>query len=161
MERRHDLAVPNQTAAALLHVTTLYQRAVDAEDVLNEKRRSYRLVVVTGRGRCEVYWKGQRVEADWSEQRAPWSLLLALVEQAKSGQGADAFDLEPEARGALKDRRYRLKQQLPAELDAHIQPAGRGTYQLHLPPGELCLLQFEEEERLVEAGSGSAGSPDA
>ncbi len=91
VERRHDVAVTEQVAAALLGVARLYREEPDAEAVIGEKCRCHALVVVMGRGRREVYWQGQRVEVDWFRNGAPWELLACLVERAGSVQGADAY----------------------------------------------------------------------
>src|SRR6185436_16207325 len=103
-----------------------YRGPVDPAAVLEGECRARALVVVAGVGRREAYWRGRRLEVDWFAQQAPWDLLVALAEQAASGRGADAFTLG--GGGTLKDRRYRLRKLLPADLDAAIRPAGRGTY---------------------------------
>ena len=155
VERRHDAGVGERIAAALLDVAPLYRAGADPATLVAARCRSHRLVVVTGRGRREVNWRGQPVAADWFVYQAPWDLLAALVEGCLGGQGVDGFDVLPDgARGSLKDRRSRLKKLVPAELDEAIRPAGRGTYQLALPPDEICLLAYEDDERFVEIPGG-------
>jgi hypothetical protein len=148
--------VGEQIATALFDIAPLFRERPDATTVLEEKCRSHALVVVMGRGRREVYWQGELVDVDWCGQRAPWDLLAALVESATSAQGADAFTLGDETRGALKDRRHRLKKLLPQSLDDAIQPAGRATYKLALGPEAICLLRYEEDKQFVEWRGGQA-----
>jgi hypothetical protein len=150
LERQHDLTIGEQAATALINLTAMYRIHVGPDTVLETKRRAFPLVVVTGPGRREVHWHGQLLDVDWVANNAPWDLLAALVERVKSAQGADAIDLKLAIRGSLKDRRYRLKSLLPADLDDKVVPAGRGTYRLDLRPEEVCLLRFEDDERLTE-----------
>ena len=150
VERQYDGSVGEQVAAALLDVAALYRSAVDIPSLIEAKTRRHPLVVVMGRGRRETYWQGQLVPVDWTVHEAVWQFWSSLVEQVKSGQGVDAFDPDRGGRGSMKDRRHRLKRCLPQSLEQKVRPAGRGTYRLTLSTDEVCLLQFDEEERLSE-----------
>lgn len=156
LERRFDTSIGEQVAAALLEVTPFYRSSPSAEDILAEKVCAHALVVVMGRVQQKVHWYGNLVNTDWSTQRAQWDFFTTLVERAKTGQGVDASNLSGDAPTRLKDRRSRLKTLLPEDLDARIRVAGRGTYKLNLRPEEICLLQYQEDERLVELASPRA-----
>jgi hypothetical protein len=150
VESQHDFSIGEQLAAALINVSGMFRKDVDLDAVVKAKCQSCALVIVTGPGRRDVYWKGHLLKVDWVSHNGSWDLLAALVERVKSAQGADAVDLKLAIKGSLKDRRHRLKQLLPADLDEEIQPAGRGTYRLALQPEKVCLLRFEDDERLTE-----------
>jgi hypothetical protein len=159
VERQHAVGIGAQVVAALLDVGPLYRQGVDLEAVIEAKSRSHPLVVIMGRGRRAVYWCGQLVEVDWCAHPALWDFLALLAEGAKSGQGTDSFDLAGAAPRSLKDRRSRLKGLLPASLNEKICPAGRGTYTLCLGADEVCMLHYQEEERLGEVWGGEGAKP--
>jgi hypothetical protein len=150
VEQRTDESLGEQIAAALLDVGSSYRAAVDVESLIEEKRRLHTLVVVIGAGRREVHWRGERIECEWTTQEGPWIFLSTLAERAKSRLGIDAFTNGDKGPSPLKDWRYRLKKLLPATLNEQIKPAGQGTYKLALRPDEVCILGFEESERVVE-----------
>lgn len=157
VERRHDVSIAEQVAGALVDVAPMYREGLEPTVMIAAKARFHQLVVVMGTGRREVYWQGQLLEVDWFTQDAPWDLFAALVERVKSAQGADAFDAKGGLSGSLKDRRHRLKKLLPPGLDEAIRSAGQGTYKLSLPAKDVCLLRYEDFERLAEV-HGDGGS---
>jgi hypothetical protein len=140
-------------AAALAEIQIVYRSKLDPEDVIQQECEKHSLVLVTGVGRREAYWKGVIFGPQWDRFPALWSFLLGLVEKLKAGKlGIDVFDLpgtKTKGQGA-KDQRGRLKHKIPAELDAAIVPAGNGTFKLELPGEDVCLLNFEQVDRLVE-----------
>jgi hypothetical protein len=150
VEQRQDATIPDQIAGCLAEVAPLVRGRPDPEALVEERRQTHLLLVVTGCGRREVYWRGEPVPVDWSKQRAPWDLLIALAEQAQSARGADALHLDDGMGGSAKDRRYRLRKLLPQDLSDSIAPAGRNTYRLALARGAVCLLRFEDDERLED-----------
>ncbi|NLS97892.1 MAG: hypothetical protein GXX96_37615 [Planctomycetaceae bacterium] len=152
--RRVGLEVTDPVAKSLGQVWPLYRQPIMEEEIIERACREHRLVMVCGVGFRAVYWKGEEVTVDWRNKTLRWEFLLGLAEAAMKKQGVDAF-LEKTGRGPkpLKDRKARLKQDLPADLYELIQPAGRGTYKLDLPPEEIGLLEYDEESRLVSHGN--------
>jgi hypothetical protein len=150
VENRYETNIAEQIAAALLQVMPLYRSSLCPEDVIAEKVPTHALVVIIGRARREVYWQGTLVNADWSKRTAQWELLAALAERGKTGEGVDAMDLTEGKSAGLKDRRSRLKQLLPEDLDAKIHACGGGTYRLCLAAKEICVLRHRDDDRLSE-----------
>ena len=151
VKHRRDASVAEQIAAALTEFAGMYRRPFEPEELIEQKRQSHALVLVMGRGSRAVYWRDDLVAQDWSVHATPWDLLCVLAEQSKTGQGVDwVLWRDRHDRGPLKDRRYRLKKLIPADLNQKIKSAGQGTYQLDLRPEEICLLHYEDNERLVE-----------
>lgn len=148
VEKRCDLALVDQVAQALSRVEPIYHRASDADDLLQTSLETHRLVVVSGSGRREVYWEGDKVDVDWSRFKTRWEFIELLAAAAKSGFGTGSNDLE-ESKGSWKDARSRLKRDLPPRLDELILPAGRNTYRLNLLSDEICILQGESVDQLV------------
>ena len=150
VETRKELSIAEQVAAALVDVAPLYGDELDPQVMIEAKCETHRLVLVNGVGRREVYWGNTLLTADWVANKGPWELLVALVDRAKSKQGADGTIMQDTVPGSLKDFRSRLKKLLPPDFNERIKPAGRGTYRLHLDPGEICSFRFWEDERLEE-----------
>jgi hypothetical protein len=149
---RNDVSVTERIAAALIDVTDMYRHEIEPEAVIGEQCQDHALVLVMGPGLRRAYWQGTLIDQDWTNQTMPWDLLCTLAEHAKTERGVDAMvSQEGDRGGSLKDRRHRLKNLLPADLNERIQPAGRGTYRLALAAHEICVLQYEDNERLVEA----------
>ena len=148
IERRSDVALADQVAAALSGVALLYWSEIDPDLLLAQKLEDQKLVVVSGPGRREVYWLGKFIEADWFKHEAAWNFLLRLAEHAAQALGVDSFDLAG-ARG--KDARYRLKRLIPAELLDLIRPAGPGTHRLDVDISQVSILRFEAVDRLAQA----------
>lgn len=150
VEVRGDVDLGDQAVAMLLDVATMYRTGLDSATIIAAKCRSHPLVLVTGTGRREAYWRGKLINVDWSLHSALWEFFAALAERATSRQGADMIDLTESIRGSMKDRRSRIKSLLPADLNEKIKPAGRGTYKLALEPREVCVLEYQGHESLTQ-----------
>jgi len=150
IESRNEYSVAEKIAAALVNIQPLYREEIDPESAIMEKCRTKSLVLVSGPGRREVYWKNELLDVDWEANDGPWALFSALVERVKSRQGVDGTYV----RGSLKDFRSRLKKLLPAELSQWIRPAGHGTYRFELDAGQVSELRISEVDRLEENSGG-------
>jgi hypothetical protein len=146
VDRRADTAITNHVAAALAEVAGLYRSEPDPEDVIQENCRKVPLVIVDGRGRRDLYWHGELVDADWETSARAWTLMVALAANAKRGQGVDAAS---ELGISLKDAKYDLKRLLPSELFDLIKTR-RGVYRLTLPRDKLFAVGFDQVDRLTE-----------
>ena len=146
---RRDDSTAEQAALALIEISDMFQKRADPETILAEAKERYQLVLVSGLGVQQLYWKGQLSDTKWDVCPALWEFLWALCEKAKVGQGVDtcSWGIE-EATASLKDRKYRLKGLLPEELHQRIVASGAGTYKLGLAPKEICLLVYSEKEVL-------------
>ena len=99
----------------------------------------------TAPGPREAYWKGAAMGDCCGRKNTRSRFLMALAEAGKSKRGADAFDFD----GSAKDARNRIKENIPPELDLLIQPAGTGSFTLHLAPEQICILRIEAEDQLT------------
>lgn len=145
IEHRQNFALAEQVAASLTECAAVYRSKQDPEEVLCQALAHFPLVVVEAPGRREAYWKGAAMGDRWGRRNTCWRFLMALAEAAKSKRGADAFDFD----GSAKDTRNRIKEIIPEELDLLIQPAGEGSYALHLAPERICILRIEAEDQLT------------
>ena len=141
-----DTAITDHVAAALAEVAGLYRSEPDPEDVIQENCRKVPLVIVDGRGRRELYWHGELVDADWETSARAWTLMVALAANARRGQGVDAAS---DLGISLKDAKYDLKRLLPSELFDLIKTR-RGVYRLTLPRDKLFAVGFDQVDRLTE-----------
>lgn len=96
------------------------------------------LVLVTGIGVRELYWRGQRHPAKFHGKNDLWDTLYALVEAAKTGQGIDA-DTMRKTPAALKMLRSRLGKEIPEDLDERISCADQ-TYKLKLNGKSIKII---------------------
>jgi hypothetical protein len=145
IEHRDNFCLAEQIAAALAECAECYRTSETSEEVLSKTLARHSLVLVEGIGRREAYWKRAMVGERWGGQPALWQFLLALAEGVKAQPGVDSIKLNC----SLKDARSRIKQLIPPDLDSLILPSGRGTYVLKLQPHEVCVLRWQEEERLT------------
>lgn len=143
-----DTAITDHVAAALAEVAGLYRSEPDPEDVIQENCRNVPLVIVDGRGRRELYWHGELVDADWETSTRAWTLMVALAANARRRQGVDAAS---ELGISLKDAKYDLKRILPSELFSLIK-VRKGVYRLTLPRDKVFAVEFDQVDRLTELG---------
>jgi hypothetical protein len=103
------------------------------------------LCLVDGIGRRELTWNGRPIEVKWFVKQRAWTLLSALVEHARTGQGVDNAS---ELGISLKDAKTDLKSLLPRDLFGHIQSQERGGYKLDLPRDHIYMVRLAQVERL-------------
>lgn len=114
-----------------------YERAiVTSQLVLNEYSR-------------EVFWRGEPIPIDWNHE-ALWSFMWELARQAKVRRSIDSLTFGERAQpNVVAKRKYRLTSQegFPVAMSDLIEPVGRGTQQLKLPPEEIRIFeQFVDGE---------------
>lgn len=149
VRNRRDDGIAEQAALAMIEISDMFQKRADPETILVEAKERHSLVLVSGLGVLQLYWKGQLSDTKWDTYPALWEFLWALADKAKIGQGVDALSWGiEEATASLKDRKYRLKKLLPEELHERIVASGVGTYKLALVPKEICLLIYDEKKVL-------------
>ncbi len=143
---RDDMRMVEAVVAALQEVQRGLEEVEDVESRILELAKSHTLCIIEGIGRRDLYWQGDKIEADWAKAKSSWSLLVALAEKAAKGLAFDGFDLEV----SVKDAKSRLRAHVPVELFEKIMPNGRRTYRLDLAPEQICVRTFEEDEVLKE-----------
>jgi hypothetical protein len=148
VEAREDQGKPEQVAVALTDIAEFYRSELDDDFMVTMACQKSALVLVEGPGRRDLFWRGNLVEVDWSKKSALWDLLSSLIEQALRKSGTDKFAGNSRA-NSPKDARSRLKALLPADLNAHIEPAGDSTYRIKLPVDAMELLRLEQDDRFV------------
>jgi hypothetical protein len=145
-----DMNLIRQVAAALDDVKQLYHHGIMPEDLIEEARHSYRLLVVE-RPRM-VFWDGDLLEIDWNNRDKSWELMLNLAAAAEGLQDMDRFALT----GASTDRMLSIrKHELTKllmqtahglELAAHIEKIRGGRVHVTLDPGEVHVLDVATDE---------------
>ncbi|MCA9146314.1 MAG: hypothetical protein H6822_28310 [Planctomycetaceae bacterium] len=155
---RQDWNVPERAARALIDIADLVRLQQTPEDLIEEKKRLHRLVLIEEQR--EGFFDGKTIdiskEVKWHGSLL-WELLWELAEQALLGRNVDADCLSniratkrkmPPSHQAVKDRRGDLKKLIVPELNDLILDVGIGTYRLALEPREICLLVWENDEHL-------------
>lgn len=157
VKQRNEWEIPERAAAALVDIADIACRQ-SPDDLIDEKRRSKRLVLIEEERRG--YFDGEPIEASNGDDNWHgtgnfcWELLWVLAERAQTKQSVDAMHLsnhknrKPPTVQAVKDRRSGLKKRIVTALNDSIIQAGRGTYRLDLPADEICLLGWFSEDRL-------------
>ncbi|MBW3598414.1 MAG: hypothetical protein KY475_14220 [Planctomycetes bacterium] len=146
VERRADAGITDRIAAALHEIGPLYRSDVDPDLLIEKMVRQSLFVLAYGKGRQDLYWSGRHLEVDWTRRGRAWTLIVALAENAKRGQGVDRCD---DLGISLKDARYDLKRLLPADLFSLIT-VSQGVHRLNLSADDLFVAQFDQLDRLME-----------
>ena len=122
----------------------------ESEEALEEAIASSDLVVVEHPR--AAYWRGQPISVDWGRRSAPWNFLWVICEHAKAGKAVDhtTFNAADAAIVAKQKSRLRGLKGFPRALAALIQPAGRYTQKLNLPPPQIRLFEMTLGERVRE-----------
>ncbi|MBS0205581.1 MAG: hypothetical protein JSS49_21975 [Planctomycetes bacterium] len=93
--------------------------------------------------RCsrDVFWQGERIDADWYQFRESWEFLLIASECAKRGEAIDSFSFgQPNLGGVVAHKKSRLKTQVPSfpkSLYDAFKSAGTGTQKLTIPADQI------------------------
>jgi hypothetical protein len=123
----------------------------DPELAIEAARASSALVLVE-RPRA-AYWKGQPIHVAWERHAALWGFFWELCRQAKAGRPLDPLDLGEQAHAdSIAKQKSRLlgKAGFPVALGDRIQPTGRRTQKLDLPPHEIRLFEVVCVDRVRE-----------
>ena len=62
---RRDDSTAEQAALALIEISDMFQKRADPETILAEAKERYQLVLVSGLGVQQLYWKGQLSDTKW------------------------------------------------------------------------------------------------
>jgi hypothetical protein len=146
IERRADAALTDRIADALAEVKSVYRSAVDPDAAIHQAVQQVSLVLVDGRSRRELYWQGRLVDVDWLARRRAWTLLVAMVLNAKRKLGVDACN---DLGISLKDARSELKKLLPQSL-FQCTAVNKGTHRLNLAPEQVFVAVFDQVDVLTE-----------
>ena len=140
-----------QVLAAIEDFAELYRRELSPEEIINEARSRYRLVVVT-RPRM-AFFDGEKLNIDWNRKKRPWELLQFLAAQGERLDCVDRYHLSgsptPHALSNLKSRLCKIlmeSDELPdapaTQLAALIEHAD-GEMRLDLLPDEIKVVDLE------------------
>lgn len=146
VDRRADVTVVEAVAAALTETAELARAEIDPEEAIATKVRECPLVLIDGPGRRELYWQQHILDRPWQKRGRAWTLILALAQKAKHGQGVDEAD---DLGISLKDAKGDLVRLLPSVLHKRIDVV-RGVYTLHMPGNQIYVARFDQEDRLRE-----------
>lgn len=124
----------------------------DAEEAMERAIAAGHLVLVEQPR--EAYWNGEKIEIDWNRQNKAWDLLLQLAQRAKAQKPVDRLDIDQTGKdpNVVVKRTSRLKNLpgFPIDLADLIEPVGRGTQQLMLPPERIRLFEMSTDCELRE-----------
>jgi|SRR5579884_3626471 len=122
----------------------------DPEEALEEAIASGDLVLVEHPR--AAYWHGQPISVDWGRRSALWDFLWVICQHAKAGKAVDhtTFNATDTAIVAKQKSRLRGLQGFPRSLAALLQPAGRYTQKLNLPPQQIRLFEMRLGETVRE-----------
>jgi hypothetical protein len=156
-----SLAVIQGIAAALTEVPVLYRRPVESEELIAWACDTKRLVLIDRRPRT-LFWDGKEVPGAWDRWPTRWDLLWKLAQRALRNRPVDREDVTRAGSDsrAVVNRRHHLGKSLPGTLDVLIEDVRPRGYQLKLEPNEICLLQLDSDEQLVEVGSETKPTSD-
>jgi hypothetical protein len=110
----------------------------EVDDEIRQSIHKYPLVLVTGIGVRELFWRGRRHPGAFHGKNDLWDTLCALVEAAKKGGGIEA-DLMRKTPAALKMLRYRLGGEIPGELNERITCSDR-VYKLGVGARDIKII---------------------
>ncbi len=115
------------------------------EEALEEAIHRGDLVIV--RASRTVYWKGDRVEADWFQNNESWIFLNIVCEQALQNKPIDRYSFgEHAAENVVTKKKSRLMRQIPhfpLELYDAFVSAGRGTQRFNVPANRIHFFDNE------------------
>ncbi|MDA1013987.1 MAG: hypothetical protein O3A00_05990 [Planctomycetota bacterium] len=141
-----------QVLAAIEDVAELYRRELSLEEIINEARSQYRLVVVT-RPRM-VFFDGEKLNVDWNRKNRPWELLRFLAAQGERLDCVDRYHISgsptPHALSNLKSRLCKILMEsddlpnVPATQLAALIEHADGAMRLDLAPDEIKVVDLED-----------------
>lgn len=89
----------------------------------------------------DVFWQGERIDADWYHFGESWEFLLIACESAKRGEAIDSFSFGRSNSGnVVAHKKNRLKTQVPGfpkSLYAAFTRVGTGTQRLTIPRNQI------------------------
>ncbi|MFO1045874.1 MAG: hypothetical protein U0941_29170 [Planctomycetaceae bacterium] len=89
----------------------------------------------------DVFWQGERIDADWFHFGESWEFWLIACECAKRGEAIDSFSFgQANSGGIVAHKKSRLKTQVPGfpkSLYAAFNRVGTGTQKLTIPQDQI------------------------
>lgn len=89
----------------------------------------------------DVFWQGERIDADWFHFGESWEFWLIACECAKRGEAIDSFSFgQANSGGVVAHKKSRLKTQVPGfpkSLYAAFKRVGTGTQKLAIPQDQI------------------------
>lgn len=97
--------------------------------------------LVVLRNSRDLFWQGERIDADWYRFEESWEFLLIASECAKRGDTIDSFSFgRPNSGNVVAHKKNRLKAQVPGfpkSLYAAFKRAGTGTQRFTIPRDQI------------------------
>ena len=154
-----DWKLMQQVAAALEDITELYESDISPEDLIDEARNQYQLVLVLNPRM--VFWEGQELVIDWDNKEKQWELLEQFVIRG-TGEGVDRHHLTGEPNlHAFSGRRNRLINTLREaagesrlhgqQLASRIPRMKDGRCRLNVDPRQKNIFDLNSDSWLVDA----------
>ena len=90
-----------------------------------------------------AYWLGRPLDVDWASRPALWDFFWGVCRHAKAGQAVDHMTFNGTDPDIVAKQKSRLRglPGFPRDLAALMQPVGRGTQKLNLPPARIRLFE--------------------
>ncbi|MCI0541383.1 MAG: hypothetical protein L0Z50_39800 [Verrucomicrobiales bacterium] len=149
--QREHLAIADRTADAIDRMGNALDGDVDVDLWVELLRNSTPLLLISGSGRRECYWKGSQIDETLQKNEVVWLLLLRLALAAKQGPNIGIRQAEDDSTKTPKYTRARLKKLIPTELNNLIKDQPPGGYVLLLSPSDVSVIEVASEERLTFA----------
>ncbi len=147
--QREYVAIAERTADALDRIGNALDGDIDVDLWVDLLRNTTPLLIVSGSGRRECYWRGVKLDSPWQQNDVVWLLLLQLALAARKGQAVSLRDFDASPSGSLKHTRARLTDLIPSDLNDLIKAQRPGGYVLRLLPSEVTVIEVESEDRLL------------
>jgi hypothetical protein len=152
-----DTNLIRQVAAALDDLGEIYRRGAHPDEIIEEARSQYALLVVV-RPRL-VFWNGERLALEWNDAEKSWNLLLNLAVRAEGKLPLHAFTLtgvrtnRDQSVRKLHLRRYLSSVPHGDELAARIEKHRGGDCYLDMDSGAVKVLDLDADDWTVEVNS--------
>jgi hypothetical protein len=147
--QREYVAIAERTADALDRISNALDGDVDVDLWVDLLRNATPLLIISGSGRRECYWRGVKLDSPWQQNEVVWLLLVQLARAVRLGRAVSIRDFDAESTGTLKHARARLKNWIPGELNDLIDDQRPGGYVLRLLPSDVSVIEVELEDRLL------------
>ncbi|MEK6234593.1 MAG: hypothetical protein N2C14_07760, partial [Planctomycetales bacterium] len=145
----------HRVLAAIEDVAELYRRELSPEEIINEARLRYRLVVVTRP--AMAFFDGEKLRVDWNRKKRPWELLRFLAAQGERLDCVDRYRLSGSpSPHALSNLKHRLCKFLMESDDAADAPGGQLATRVEHVDGEVRLDLQPNEIKVIELGDNAA-----
>lgn len=115
----------------------------DRNTIIRDKLADRRLVLVRDGDSLVIYWKRERINKGIKATDNKWRFFWHLVEGRMSGMTLNKdYLLRHRIKLSPTDCRYRIKKNLPSDLDAVILSQNQG-YFLDVDTSQICLIEVD------------------